>query len=283
MTSLKKNKKWATGAVVIAIVGYTTFTIIPNMFIKKGFDAAEAKKMQIIAHRGGAGIGLENTLSCIEKGIAAGADMIEVDIHLTKDGHLLVCHDQTVDRTTNGEGKIREMTLEEIRKLQVVDENGNATNEHLPTFEEVLSIVNGRAKLLVEIKRTKDIYQGIEQKLIDEIEEHQASSWIVIQSFNDSVLENLHAIKPEQRLEKLIICKFPGLPLIFDGTLTKFSFKKYHYVSSINIFYQAASPSLIKEIHKQGKEVKIWTLNGPKDTPRLQVEGIITDRPDLWE
>ena len=276
------NKKWITAIVILIIAGYATLTVIPNMFVKKGISSEKAEKMQIVAHRGGAGIGLENTLSCIEKGIAAGADMIEVDIHLTKDGHLLVCHDQTVDRTTNGEGKIREMTLDQLRSLHIVDENGNITEEHLPTLGEVFRLVNGRVKLLVEIKRTKDIYQGIEQKLMDEIEEYQAASWVVVQSFNDSVLENIHAINPQQRLEKLIVCKFPGLPLIFDGTFVKFSFEKYHYISSFNIYHGAASTAFIRDIHKQGKEVKIWTLDAPEDTPDLPVEGIITDRPDLW-
>lgn len=283
MKKLKINKKWVIGVSTLAVVtGYTILTIVPNMFIKKGIEIEKVKNMQIIAHRGGAGLGLENTLSCIENGIACGADIIEIDVHLTKDGHLLVCHDQTVDRTTNGKGKIREMTLDEIRKLQVVDANGNLTEEHLPTLTEVLELIDGQVTLLIEIKRTKKIYQGIEEKVVNEIEKFQASSWVIIQSFNDSVLEKIYAVNSQQRLEKLIICKFWGLPFIFDGTFTRFSLKKYNYISSFNIFYKSASLGFIKDIHKQGKEVKIWTLNEPEKTPDLPVQGVITDRPDLW-
>ena len=267
---------------ILIITGYTVLAVMPNMFAKKIVDPEKVKNMQIIAHRGGAGIGLENTLSCIEKGIAYGADVIEIDIHLTKDGHLIVCHDQTVDRTTNGKGKISEMTLDELRKLRIIDAEGNATDEQLPTLSEVMELVKGRAILLIEIKQPRKKYLGIEQKVVDEIEKFQAASWVIIQSFDDSVLENIHAINPELRLEKLLFCKFPGLPFIFDGTFNRFSFSKYSYVSSFNIHHKAASKSFIKKIHKQGKEVKIWTLIEPQKTPDIPVNGIITDRPDLW-
>jgi glycerophosphoryl diester phosphodiesterase len=277
------KKKISITVVLLIIVFYMILTVIPNLFVKKGIDISTSKNVQIVAHRGGAGTGLENTLTCIEKGIIAGADAIEVDVHLTKDGYLLICHDETVDRTTNGSGKIREMNLDEIQKLHVTDKNGQMTEEHLPTLEEVLLLVNGRTKLLVEVKRTHNIYEGIEKKLLDEINRLNVSSWVIIQSFNDSVLENIHQLNPGQRLEKLIIFKFPGLPVIFDGTFTKFSFEKYAYISSFNIFHYSASRSLIDNIHKQGKEVKIWTLDKPETTPDLPVDGIITDRPDLFQ
>ncbi|MDR1583901.1 MAG: hypothetical protein LBS55_11720 [Prevotellaceae bacterium] len=256
--------------------------ICPVLFAKKGIDMSRIDSIKIIAHRGGAGLGLENTLSCIEKGIASGADAIEIDVHLTKDGHLLVCHDETVDRTTNGSGKIREMNLDEIQKLRVTDANGQTTDEYLPTLEEVLLLVNGRTELLVEVKRTGNIYHGIEKKLLDEVRRLEASSWVVIQSFNDCVLENIHNLDASQRLEKLIIFKLPGLPVIFDGSFRKFSFEKYDYVSSFNIYYQSASRKWINAIRRHGKKVKIWTLQKPEKTPDLPVDGIITDRPDLF-
>ena len=285
MMTFKINKKWVIGCItLVAVTGYIILTIIPNMFIMKKIDPENVKKTKlIIAHRGGAGMGLENTLSCIEKGIASGADMIEIDIHLTKDGFLLVCHDEKVDRTTNGSGKIQEMTLEEIRKLRIVDEKGIITEEYIPTLSEVMELVKDRTQLLIEIKRTKNTNQGIEQKLMDEIEKFNASSWVVVQSFNDSVLENIHAINPQQRLEKLFFFKFLGLPFIFDGTLTRFSFKKYSYIASFNIFYKSASLSIIKKIHNQGKEVKVWKLNKKQRIPNLPVDGIITYHPDLWK
>lgn len=275
-------KKWVIVVTTSLLIAYLAFAIAPNLFVRKGIDMKKAKETQIVAHRGGAGIGLENTLSCIEKGIDFGADRIEVDIHLTKDGHLVVCHDETVDRTTNGKGKIREMTLDEIKQLRIIDKDNNPTEESLPTLDEVFLLVADRSKLLIEVKQPKEPYLGIEQKLVDEIRKHQALSWVIVQSFDDSVLKNTHTIAPDIRLEKLFIFKLPGLPIIFDGSFSKFNYKKYEYISSFNIYRQSASSSLIREIHKQGKEVKIWTVNGPEETPDLPVDGIITDRPDLW-
>jgi len=285
MTPTIINKKFAIGlSAFAALTGFIILSIIPNMFIKKGLEPENAERIRhIVAHRGGAGIGLENTLSCIEKGIVSGAEMIEIDVHLTKDGYIIVCHDETVNRTTNGKGRIRDMTLSELRDLRIVDEAGNATEERLPTLAEVLELVDGRSILLIEVKRTKNIYQGIERKMMDEIERHNACSWVVVQSFNDSVLENLHKINPQLQLEKLLICKFFGIPYIFDGRFTKFSFEKYAYVASFNIFHKSASPRFIKEIHKNGKEAKIWTQDNPEKAPNIPVDGIITDRPDLWK
>lgn len=279
---MKTKRKWLQWSIALLLFGYIILTVIPNMFIKKGMTPDQMQKLQVIAHRGGAGIGMENTLSCIEKGVVAGADMIEVDIHLTQDGQLLVCHDETIDRTTNGKGRISEMTLEELLRFHIVDADGNITDEHLPTLAEVFTLVDGRAKLLIEIKRTGKLYQGIEEKLIEEIAQFHASSWVVVQSFNDSVLEQLHQLDPGLRLEKLLFFKFPGLPFIFDGRFTGFSFKKYHYITSFNIFYPAARSGFIRAIHHAGKEVKIWTLNDPGEIPHLTLEGVITDRPDLF-
>lgn len=269
-------------AIIVLIVGYIGIAIVPNLFVRQGVVMQQHPECVIVAHRGGADLGEENTLECIEKGIAAGAGMIEIDVHLTQDNQLIVCHDQSVDRTTNGKGLIREMTLENLRRLKVKDANGNLTDQHLPTLDEVLTLANGRTRLLIEIKRTGNIYQGIENKLLETLLQHQATTWCTVQSFNDSVLENMHALGGGIRLEKLIICKLPGLPYLYDGTFQKFDYQKYHYISSFNFYYPAIPRYLIDEIHRAGKEVKIWTLQGADATPDLPVDGIITNRPDLF-
>lgn len=279
----KKNMIVIAGILpCLALVGYTAISVVPNIFFKKNYSIDEIKKLIVVAHRGGAALGPENTLLTIEKGIAAGADMIEIDIHQTLDGKLVVCHDQSIDRTTNGKGKIRDLTLDEIRKYRILDSNGNVTDQTIPTFEEVLDLIDGKVKLLVEIKRTNDIYKGIEQKMVDAIKAHNAESWIIAQSFNDSVLENLHKIAPQMRLEKLWVCKLAGLPLGIDGTLSDYSYEKYSYISSFNFFYRSVTKHMIDDIHRHGKEVKIWTVGSPEETPYLPVDGIITNHPNLW-
>ena len=137
--------------------------------------------------------------------------------------------------------------------------------------------------MLVEIKYPyKHAYDGIEQRMLDLIDAHNARNWVIVQSFADEVIEKVHQLAPDIRVEKLLIGKLPLLPYIIDGLrLTHFSYEKYHYVASFNCYYRSLNHQLIKEIHQHGKEVKMWTLDGV-DAPQMDIDGIITDRPDLW-
>lgn len=286
---MSKNKNKTMNVILIAVAAVVVLLLVeaaiifwPWLTCGKGYTDAEQRALTIVAHRGGASIGPENTLENIERGIQAGADMIEIDVHLTADGHVVVCHDQTVDRTTNGSGRIRNMTLDSIRQYNIVY-RGETTELKIPTFSEVLQLVDHRCRLLVEIKRTNNIYQGIEQKVAELIREYGARDEVVVQSFNNSVLENMHACAPELRLEKLVICKVPGLPLIFDGTFSSSDIFDCPYIESFNFFHGSVTEAEIRAMERNGKEVKIWTLEGPESAIHLPVTGIITNRPDLWK
>ena len=234
----------------------------------------------IIAHRGGALLGTENSLSCIEKGIATGADMVEVDIHLTADKQIVVCHDQSVDRTTNGKGRIEEMTLAQIQQLRLLNHDGSVSNETIPTLEQVLEVCKGRCPLLLEIKKQRDNqYLGIEALADSIVKSHGMEKEVVFQSFNDDVLFKLHALDSTLRLEKLLVLKCGNV--IIDNGFAKFSWEKYDFVASFNIFRFFASKRFIRTMHEHGKEVKVWTVNDPNKAPK-NVEGIISDRPDLF-
>lgn len=283
-----KKKKWLLGAIPLLLIVYLGFPVLLHVFNEWGYNKNELKDMEIIGHRGGASIGPENTLACYKKGIEAGADMIEIDIHLTKDNRIVVCHDQSINRTTNGKGLIREMTLNEIRQYRCLDADGNVTDQQVPTLDEVFDLMletraaGNPCKLLIEIKRTRNIYQGIEELLLEKINSCNAKDWIIVQSFNDFALERIHQLDPSVRLEKLFFFKLPGLPVIMDWFhFTTFSYEKYHYISSFNMNYLWLTRSFLCDIHSHGKEVKVWTLEGT-DAPRLDVDGIITNRPDLW-
>ena len=91
----------------------------------KSNDYVYPDTLIVVAHRGGAALGIENSLSCIEKGIGLGVDMIEIDVHLTTDGHVVVCHDRTINRTTNGKGRIEDLTLEQLRQYRLLNADGN--------------------------------------------------------------------------------------------------------------------------------------------------------------
>ena len=130
-------------------------------------EMGNGKELIVVAHRGGADLGPENSLGCIRKGIAAGAGWVEIDVHLSADGEIVVCHDPSVDRTTDGKGQISGMTYPELRKLRLLDGEGRPTDEHLPTLDEVLDLTKGRVVLLIEIKHSKHSLPGIEKACVD--------------------------------------------------------------------------------------------------------------------
>ena len=239
------------------------------------------ENLTITGHRGGALLGAENSLECIRKGIDAGASSIEIDVHITADGHIVVCHDPTVDRTTNGSGEINGMTIEQIKELRLL-ENGAVTDQQIPTLEQVLEVIDGHAELLLEIKRSKGNNKGIEQRVLDILRQHDALEYTAIQSFDDSVLETLYALDSTLHLEKLLFCKFLGIPVIFDGTFSLFSPQKYSYIRSFNFYHRGLSKSLSEYLHKNGYRTRIWTLNDPCAIPDIELEGVITDHPGLF-
>lgn len=230
--------------------------------------------MRIVAHRGGAGLGRENTLICIEAGLACGkADMIEIDVHLTKDGKVVVCHDPDVDRMTDGQGMIEDMTLEEIQSLHIMDKQGRTTKDRIPTLREVLTLVGDRAEILLEIKRDDDKDDGLEKACLEIIHECGSYGRVTVQSFNDIVLERFHEMDPSIRLEKLLFIR-------------PFCWKKVAeeaYISSYNIYFRGlVTKRFVDRMHRMGKEIKVWTLQTPSQIPADNLDGIITDRPDLF-
>ena len=147
--------------------------------------------MKVIAHRGGASLGAENSISCIRKGLLAGPYAVEVDVHLTSDGAVVVCHDETLDRTTDGSGRIENLTLSQVRSVRL---KGGEDGETVPTLEEVLAELKGKCILLLEVKKTREgQYAGIEEKIIELLDAAGMREHVILQSFNDSVLERFHS------------------------------------------------------------------------------------------
>lgn len=264
---------------IILVVAWFVASFTRGMFASKTSDTKQAV---ITAHRGGASLGEENTIECIKRGMAAGAESIEIDVHITADGHVVVCHDATVDRTTNGSGAINDMTLEQIKALRITNAQGEATDLQIPTLEEVLETLNGEVELLLEIKRKSGNNQGVEAATLAIVQQYDALPYTTFQSFDDEVLETLNSLETSLSLEKLLFAKLIGLPVIFDGTFKYFSTKKYDYVSSFNFYYGALSSSLSRYLHKLGYKTRIWTLNKPDAIPNIQFDGIITDYPDRF-
>lgn len=159
--------------------------------------------MKIWAHRGCSQRYPENTLLAFEK--AAGIPRltgIELDIQLTKDGYLVVCHDERVDRTTDGIGYVKDFTLEQLKRLKI--EAGNGRYEQIPTIEETLELLEDRLqkgfKINIELKNSKIPYQGMEEKIVDLICRKDIRNNIVYSSFYAKSLEKLKALDSTAQL-----------------------------------------------------------------------------------
>ena len=233
----------------------------------------------VVAHRGGAGEGLENVLSNIKKSVELGVYAVEVDVRLTADGCVVLCHDATVNSTTNGKGRVSRLSLKELQSFRIVDGKGCVTNETIPTLRQVLQFVDGRCKVLVEIKEGG---RGIEEAVVEDVLACDAVDWVAVHSFSDEVLLRLRGMDAPFPLEKLIVFKVPLLPLIFDGTLRFFSFEKYSYISSFNFHKRCLPRSLAAKIRARGKAVKVWTVRSAADVPAAEVDAVITDYPSSW-
>lgn len=241
-------------------------------------------KPAIIAHRGASGSAPENTLSSFKKALEIGVDYVELDIHLSKDGEVMVIHDATLDRTTNGTGAVQDKTLAELQQLDAGSWYGDAfKNEPLPTLRQVMELVNGRTKILIEIKSpSKGLYAGIEQKTLDLIKEYNAYSWCEMQSFHPEVVENWLAIDTQVTVYQLIVGAMVGLSYD-DQVRWGNGIGKNGRVAGINPSKKFARAKYIKKLHNQGYVCFVWTVNETEDMQTLMrkgVDGIITNYPE---
>lgn len=268
------------------------YLLLPALFllIITSCEPAESEKIRLIkqkrktalvAHRGASGAAPENTLAAIKKALQSPAEYIEVDIHLTKDTQLVVMHDATVNRTTNGKGAIADLTLAELKKL---DAGGwfdsTFTHERIPTLREVLHLVNKRKKLLIQIKKGDDYYKGIEDLVMLLIRENNAQDWCILQSFHDPVLERIWKNEFTVPTHKLIIGKMPWIPLYYDDGFRWGSLEKYYRASAINVHHYFATREFIKHVHNFGFKTFVWTVDDPQEINELVdrgADGVMTN------
>ncbi|MFN8115374.1 MAG: glycerophosphodiester phosphodiesterase family protein [Bacteroidia bacterium] len=246
----------------------------------------------IIAHRGASAYAPENTLASFEKAIEMGAMVIETDVHQTKDSVVVIMHDLSVDRTTNGKGLIKDISSSDFKQFFVTSSvtlsgvEGQVEKQkekmHPPTLEEAIQLINGRCKLLIELKKGNSYYPNIEKHIIDLIDKYNAHGWIsTIHSFEKEPLINIAKRDSSINLQKLIVFNLPLVSFNFDKHFSKDDFENWE---GVNVYYKFCSRRVIRKIHKLGKTVYVWTVNSPRKARKLArrgVDGIITNKPDI--
>jgi len=204
-----------------------------------------------------------------EKALGAGCDGIEFDVHLTNDGQLVIIHDETVDRTTNGTGTVGEMSLEQLHALDA------GKGERIPTLDEYFDLV-AKTDIVsnVELKNSIYRYPGIEGLVVGKIRERRLCERVIVSSFNHfSVLEC-------KRLAPEIPCGF-----LTDGWLIDVgAYTKSYGIECVHPEYHSLTDEAIAEIHTSGVAINAYTVNDPQDMRRLveaNIAGVITNDPLL--
>lgn len=271
-------------ALIILLSGSLAFP-----FVRFRMTSSERKQGAtqafIVGHRGAAGLAPENTLAAFREGMKA-TSMIELDVHLSKDGHVIVAHDPTADRTTDGTGAWQDLTLEEIKKLDAGSWfNPSFAGERVPTLDEVLSMVDGHCTVIIELKWPEvGVYDGLAQKVVQLIHDKGASHWTVIQSFEISYLTQIVRSWPDVLCYQLIYGTLNFPPIWQDRRLHFGTFAPLKGIAGVVCYYKFTSPGLVDRLHARKLFVGAYTVNEPEDAARLQNLGIdilITDVPDL--
>ncbi|SFI69948.1 glycerophosphoryl diester phosphodiesterase [Paenibacillus sp. UNC496MF] len=239
-------------------------------------DAKREWPLTIVAHRGCSGAAPENTLAAFKLALEEpGIAIIELDVHVSKDGVPVVIHDHTLERTTNGTGRVDAHTLEELRRLDA----GSAfapefAEERIPTLEEALELAKGRCKLHVELKMLAREYAGIEEKVIALVRRHGMQQEVVLSSFNHDSMKLAHELDPS--IETGLI--FLGKPVLLAEQL------RHAGASSLSMHQAFLTRELADEMAGLGIDLGVWTVNDPALLARIAAEypgmRVTTDYPE---
>lgn len=234
------------------------------------------KKPLIIAHRGASAYAPENTMASFNLAMEMNSDGIELDVHMTKDKAIVVCHDETVNRTSNGNGFIKDLTLQEIRELDAGSWFGEEyKGEKIPLLEEVMDLIKHKDMLLnIELKNAPILYEGIEEKVIDMIRSYNMEDRVIISSFNHYSLIEVKKINP--RLKTGI--------LYMAGLVEPWIYAKRINAEALHpLFYNIMVPEMVKGCHENGIMLNPFTVDDDNFIAamvRSSVNGIITNYPD---
>jgi glycerophosphoryl diester phosphodiesterase len=234
------------------------------------------KRTLVWAHRGASGYAPENTLEAFQKAIDLKADGIELDVQMTKDGQLVIIHDENVNRVSDAKGLVKDYTYEEIKKLNVNKEFPEYGTVKIPTLEEVYRLMKDTELVInVEIKNGIVFYENIEEKVIDLTKKMGMQERIVYSSFNHYSVMKLKKLDPSVKT---------GF-LYEDGYLDMPEYASKHGVEALHpAVYNLQYPNFIKDCKERNIEVRPWTVNEIEDMKMLcenKVNAMITNYPDV--
>lgn len=232
-------------------------------------------KPLVWAHRGASGYAPENTLSAFSKANELGADGIELDIQLTKDDVIVVCHDETLERVSNGKGWVKDYTLEDLKKLDFNQQFKDQGTMQIPTMEEVFELIKPTNMVLdIELK-TGIVFYDIEEKIDEMTRRFGMEDRVIYSSFNHASLVKLKQINPENKVGMLFA----------DGPIDSVAYaRRYGFDALHPAMYNLQYPHFMEDANAAGIDVNAWTINTEeyvKECVNYGVNAVITNYPDM--
>ncbi|MHA0857912.1 glycerophosphodiester phosphodiesterase [Paenibacillus sp. CMAA1364] len=230
------------------------------------------------AHRGASAVCPENTMSSFTKGLELGASGIETDVQMTKDGQLVLIHDESVQRTTDGKGFVKDMNFDELSMYDAGSWFGHSfKSERIPLLEELLDLLRERDTILnIELKNGIFMYPGMEKKVIDLVRQFGMTERVILSSFNHYSLVHCKSIAPEIRT---------GI-LYMEGLYRPWNYAVSVGAETLHANHLTVRPELVVEAEKHGITYLPFTANSPdrmKTLIHAGVSGMITDYPDVLD
>lgn len=233
-------------------------------------------KPLVWAHRGASGYAPENTLAAFQKAVDLGADGVELDIQLTKDDQIVVIHDETIDRTSDGKGWVKDYTLEELRAFNYNRTKPEYKHADIPTMREVFELLKPTGLFInIEIKTGVVFYEKIEEKILALTKEMGMEDRVCYSSFNHYTVTRIHELNPDAEIGFLYA----------DGPIDMPSYGVKHGVNALHpALYNLQYDGFVKECKEKGLKLNVWTVN---ERPYMEmccqygVDAIITNYPDI--
>ncbi len=246
---------------------------MPKLSLRGGIQFMN--KPLVFAHRGASAYAPENTMAAFEKAIQMGADGIELDVQLSRDGQIIICHDETLMRTTNGYGLIKDYTYDELMGFDAGSWfNPQYKDEKIPTLEMLFNLVKHSSIVLnIELKNTFVPYAGLEEKLLALTKESKMEDRVIISSFNHYSLVHFHKLAPY--METAI--------LYMEGLYRPWEYASRIGASSLHPYFRACYKEVVSGAHEADFEVRPFTVDDSNDLRKMindGVDAIITNVPD---
>lgn len=222
----------------------------------------------IIAHRGASAVAPENTLAAFELAHQASADGIELDVMLCKDNQLVVIHDDTVDRTTNGSGRVRDMTYAELKELDAGSHySADFVGEKIPLLSQVCELFGKKLLINVELKNYATPFDDLTAKVIELTEKFNIVDSVLLSSFNPI---NLIKARKINKKISLGLLTYPGK----SGKILRGCLARLLPYDAMHPYFSDTDTDLVQHMHKINRRVNVWTVDDPAELLRLKMLGV---------